>query len=740
MHYRMKKDAIISLLGSRTLTLATMLLYGIWLGGATFVEAESGKAAAESMYYSPLVGVLWLLMVANWAGHLLQGKVMLRRKWGHGVLHTAFVWMLSGATITHFSCVEGTLHLREGEQTDVIITPRHTTVRLPFQVCLNDFQLVRYAGSNSPRSYKSAITIIEGDTRTDREVAMNKVISVQGYRLFQTAYDADEAGTFLTVSYDLVGMPVTYAGYAMLFVGLLLLPFQRGSRFRTLLDKLKWLSVFLLLPLGEVQAQADWGRLQVQNPNGRIEPLDTYCRTLTRKIHHSETVNDVGAVDFILGLMREPAYWNAQPILYQPNEEIQESLGKQGRFVSPDDLMDAEGRYVLQEEIDRIYHTPSQLLDKRQKDLLKLDERLNILLSIQQGGMLRLLPLPDAEQQRRLSSEADGFVFVETDEPPMSDVQVSLELLYNRLKPFSVAAFAYLGVGLLLLLMVFFLLGHRPHPMLQRAGCCLVGIIFLSFVVHTAGLMVRWYIGGQAPWSNAYESMVYAAWCTLGGSLLFARRSQITLALGAFFAGVLLLVSHLNWMDPVITPLVPVLQSYWLMIHVAVIMSGYGFFFISFLLGLVSLVLMLLPHPSLQINQKIEEMAIVNEICLILGLCLMTAGTFLGAIWANEAWGRYWGWDPKETWALITILTYAAITHARILPKWNRPFVLSTMSVFGFSTVLMTYLGVNCFFGGMHSYGNAHAPLEVWVFAVLYLCILLICILAYLRLNGNRNG
>lgn len=233
--------------------------------------------------------------------------------------------------------------------------------------------------------------------------------------------------------------------------------------------------------------------------------------------------------------------------------------------------------------------------------------------------------------------------------------------------------------------------------------------------------------------------MIYAAWCTLGGSLIFVRRSFITLALATFFAGIILLVAHMNQMDPAITPLVPVLQSYWLTIHVAVIMGGYGFLAIGFLLGLTGLFLMALPHSSSTLKKKLNEIATINEISLLLGLSLMTAGTFLGAIWANEAWGRYWGWDPKETWALITILVYTAITHARFIPKFNNEFVLFASSVWGFSSVLMTYLGVNYYLTGMHSYGSGNAPFEIYIFAIIYLAITVLCMLAFRKFASHPN-
>lgn len=756
--------SVTSMLNSYKMTMVLMIVYGTLLGIATFVEKYKGINTAQCIYYSPLIGIIWILMILNWILLTVQRKDSIKKKFGYYMLHTSFLFILSGATITHFSSVEGLLHVREGEQTNEIITDENIKVKLPFQVFLNDFQLVRYAGSNSPRSYKSIVTIYEKNSHSRMEIYMNKVITIKGYRLFQTAYDEDEAGTILTVSYDPIGMTVTYIGYIILFMGIMLIPFQKNSRLRVLIKRLKLLVIFLSLPFTYVYSQPNWTEIQVQNPNGRIEPLDTYCRTLTRKIYHQENIGNIRATEFILQLMSRPMYWNEQPIIYQANEEIQKSLGKKGKYLCFNDLFNSDGKYILEEDISAIYNTPSNQLEKRQKDLLKLDEKINIMLALEQGQMLPIFPLPGDKQQKWYSPGDDLSIFEGEDsmfvshimpwyftEPCqevvdmickyqekksngqlLSTTQIRLEVLYNKIKPFFCTAIANLICSILLILTLVLQMIYRPSSaVLKRISRFLAGIIIVSFIFHSTGLLVRWYISGQAPWSNAYESMVYAAWCTSVGSIIFIRRSLMTLALATFFSGILLLVSNMNWMDPVITPLIPVLQSYWLMIHVAVIMCGYGFLAIGFLLGFTNLILMSMPLTSDVIEKQIDEIAIINEISLILGLCLMTAGTFLGAIWANEAWGRYWGWDPKETWALVTIVVYVAITHARFINKFNNCFALSTMSVFGFSTVLMTYLGVNYFLSGMHSYGNGNAPLKIYFFILLYITLLIICILAY---------
>lgn len=761
------KEKVITTIGSWQTTLILLIIYAILIGIATGIEKYYGTSAASNIYHHPMVGILWILLIANWLIRTFRNRIPVKRRLGYYLLHISFIFLIGGALFSHYTSVEGILHVREGEQTNVIYTDQKEKVLLPFQVYLNDFQLLRYPGSASPRSYKSIVTIYEKNTYSKMEIYMNKVISIQNYRLFQTAYDEDEAGTILTVSYDPIGMTVTYIGYILLFMGILWLPFQRQSRIRLLFSKIKSLSMLLLfLPCSVIQAQTDWSRILVQNPNGRIEPLDTYCRTLVRKIHHSETVDSLNATSFIWDLLIKPDYWNKRSIIYQPNKDIRKILKQEGDYVCFNDLFDTEGNYLLKDKIENTYNVPSQRHSKLQKDLLKLDERINILLSLEQGKMLPIFPLPNDEKQRWFSPGDSLTEFVGEDSlfvshiipwyfsepkqdiinmisvyqqkktncPLLTDTQLKMELLYNQIHPFYISAFGYISGGIFLLLSIILQMVYQKQKSFQRLTHHTITIIIICFfLLQTGGLIIRWYISGQAPWSNAYESMIYVAWCTLGGGIIFCRRSLITLSLGAIFSGIILFVAHMNQMDPAITPLVPVLQSYWLMIHVAVIMGGYGFLAISFLLGITGLSLMAVPYPTPIITREIKKIAYINELSQLIGLCLMAAGTFLGAIWANEAWGRYWGWDPKETWALITILIYTAIVHTRFIPKLNNDFVLHVLSVFGFATVLMTYLGVNYYLTGMHSYGSGNVPISSYILVIVFLSIIILSIVAFRR-------
>jgi cytochrome c-type biogenesis protein CcsB len=227
--------------------------------------------------------------------------------------------------------------------------------------------------------------------------------------------------------------------------------------------------------------------------------------------------------------------------------------------------------------------------------------------------------------------------------------------------------------------------------------------------------------------------MTYIAWATVLAGFIFSKQSPITLASTSILAGLILFVAHLNWMNPQITNLVPVLNSYWLSIHVSMITASYGFLGLGALLGFITLLLYIFGkgENEKQISLSIKELNAINEMSLMIGLVLLTIGNFLGGVWANESWGRYWGWDPKETWALVTILVYAVVVHVRFIKSIYTQFNYSVISLLAFTSVLMTYFGVNYYLAGMHSYAKGDpVPIPDFV-PISYAVIFVVIALAY---------
>jgi cytochrome c-type biogenesis protein CcsB len=288
-----------------------------------------------------------------------------------------------------------------------------------------------------------------------------------------------------------------------------------------------------------------------------------------------------------------------------------------------------------------------------------------------------------------------------------SEEKITSEVLYNKYDVFKKLPYWYIFASILMLFFTILQIFKERKALNYLVNFMHIVVIGL-FVLHTLGLIARWYISGHAPWSNAYESIIYVAWATMFFGLAFDRKSKLTVASSAFVTAMILAAAYMNWIDPEIANLQPVLNSYWLMIHVAVIVASYGPFALGMILGIVSLLLILLTTDKNKERMKlsIQEITYINEMALTVGLVMLTIGNFLGGQWANESWGRYWGWDPKETWALISIMVYAFVIHARFVPLLRGLFTFNFMSVLAFASILMTYFGVNFHLSGLHSYAT----------------------------------
>ena len=798
---------VIRILSSYVTTLVTMLIYAAGLAIATLIEKYMGTVAAKLLvYYSPLFFLLQLLMVANFLAIAWQHRLWQRRRWSVLVIHFSFIIILAGALCSHLFSEEGLLHLREGERSNRIAvrtqerTYFHT---LPFEVELVKFTIARYPGSESPSSFESEVRV-HADGKTERAlIYMNNVLDMEGYRFYQASYDPDEKGTVLSVSHDIAGRNITYTGYLLLLVGFLLSFFQKDSRFRQLGRQLNRLHseglplLFLLLgmlflptslradePQPEAVSRAiqqfavspehaaAFGSLPMQAESGRMIPVNTFSSEVLRKLHKSEHFGTLDPDQFLLSLLALPEMWMRVPLLPVSNPEIisRYQLPKEG--CSYLQLFDPNGAYRLREPVETAYHKQPNQRTRFDKDVMKLDEQINILHQLFSYHLIRIFP-NEADSTHRWYAPGDDLsaysgqdsMFVsrifgwyvgevrkamqtkdwsKADEVlrmieryqqarnsslDISPRRIQAEITYNRMNIFRHCKVGYLVVGgLLLIVGLARMFGRRPGGKLLSGGLLTAGL--MVFLFHTYGMGVRWYIGGYAPWSNSYETMVYVAWATVLAGGLFVRRSLVTAALAMLFGGIILFVSGLNWMDPQIGTLVPVLKSPWLMFHVAVIVAAYGFFGICCLLGITNLGVMALSRKD---N---PELTIINEMSLLVGLALMSIGTFLGAVWANESWGRYWGWDPKETWALITMVVYAFVAHLRLVRRWYSAWSFNFLTVLAFGSVLMTFFGVNYLLSGMHSYGeNDQVGSLFGYMGIAFLLILLLGGWAYLSIK-----
>lgn len=668
-------------------------------------------------------------------------------------------------------------------------------IALPFSFKLLDFELQRYPGSQSPSSYASELEVIDNSTTFPYRIFMNHPLTYKGYKFFQSSYDLDEKGTILEVNKDPGKWP-TYFGYFLLCVGFVGNFFTKGSRFVKLRAFLQKSALALLLPLVFVQAtplkaEADtleqfrknsyehangvFSSLLVQDYMGRIKPISTEAVEIVNKITGKSSLFGLTPEQMILGMTTNAGLWQEMKIIKLSNPSIKKVLGlsPEAEYVSFASMFDDEGYYKLAKQVSAANQKAQSKRDTFDNDIIKFDEKLNIAYLTLKGVLFKFIPIPndashtwiapnDAFSHPQVSGEVksmlnDYFVGLQEgistnkwDNANMalaklkenqrslsggilpSETRVRAEVLYNHMGLFQklIGFYFVLGCGAFVLALISIFKG-KNYPTLEKS---VLYIFIAGFIAHSFGLALRWYISGHAPWSDSYESMVYIGWSAGFAGVMVFRKSILSLSAAAILAAIVMLVAHMSFVNPQITNLVPVLKSYWLTVHVSVITASYGFLGMGALLGFITLLLMILKNKknALRMNEQIRHLVAINEISLIIGLAMLTVGNFFGGIWANESWGRYWGWDPKETWSFVSIIVYALILHLRFVPKLNSVYVFSIASLVGYSSIMMTYFGVNFYLTGMHSYAASgeHASLPSFVYYI-FVGIFGLCVLAY---------
>ncbi|MBU1073325.1 cytochrome c biogenesis protein CcsA, partial [bacterium] len=489
--------------------------------------------------------------------------------------------------------------------------------------------------------------------------------------------------------------------------------------------------------------------LAMQDFRGRMKPVDTHAREIVMKITKREHFEGWDPQDLYFSWLTNPAFWYDHDLIYAkhpgvkallgiPEDRGEAHFGSPGKaaWVSASSLIDGN-QYVLGDAVREALRTPDAERSKTQRKLLKFDERFNIFWNVINGGGLRIFPIPgdpnhawaDFNDVRELdlgaevAEVADALVSALRDmdnariAAALQDVHrlqetygasvlpsgasLRAELWLNDKHPFRNVTMPYLIAFLILIVAFFWSIGRRGGAAFPwRHPLYLLGILvyWAAAAFHLFAFVLRWIASGRAPLSNGYESLIFIALATAIAGVIFEFRDRrgSSAAVSAMLTTVVLSVAMLSTFDPAIGPLVPVLASYWLNIHVTVITGSYGFLGLGSLLGALTLLLYLLKGPGrTSVRDAILQLDRLQFRVLVTGLGLLSIGTFLGGVWANESWGRYWGWDPKETWSLVTILVYAVVIHFRWLPSLNRPLLLAAGSFAGIASVVMTYFGVN---------------------------------------------
>jgi cytochrome c-type biogenesis protein CcsB len=672
-------------------------------------------------------------------------------------------------------------------------------IDLPFAIRLNEFQLERYPGSMAPSSYASEVTVIKDDKTYDYRIFMNRTLNEGNFLFFQSSYFPDETGTVLSVNNDPGKWP-TYFGYFLLTLGLFLNFFDKKSRFRKLTKFVanKNLAMFILTlallstqnlkanesnnttspqEVDDITMRVDYlnkfkdeskvtadkfGHLVVQSSGGRMKPLATLNREIVQKLSGKSSFMGMDANQIVLGMITRPDIWKDVKIIKINTPKLKKFLGvpESEKYISFSEAFGEKNDYLLAKESEKALLTKPIERGTYEKDIIKVDEKLNIIYSVFNGALLNIFPKVYDEQsvddnfkwyspieamqefsgqnQAAIGSVVRGLFNstmdfdwnsannyidmialyqdkVGTDIKPTAS-KINAEIFFNKLDIFFNLTLAYVLLGFIMVVLAFVVI-FKPEFKPAKTTKIIFAILTILFAIQTFGMGYRWYLSGHAPWSDIYETLIYISWSAIFAGVIFFRNSLLALGAATIIAGIFMFTAHLTDVDPQITSLVPVLKSYWLTIHVSILTASYGFFGLSAILGFLTLIMFIFRKNRPHLDDIIKHISAINEISLIIGLACITIGNFLGGVWANESWGRYWGWDPKETWAYVSIVVYALVIHLRFVKSLNTPYVLATASLLAFSSIMMTYLGVNFYLSGMHSYATGDpVPIPMWAY------------------------
>lgn len=717
---------------------------------ATIVESSKGTAfVRQHIYTSAWFVVLWAALAVVAAVYIVLRKNKSNVSTSVLLVHASFLVILLGAFTSWNMAESGTIHLRQNETTSTMKDEEGKTKELGFEVSLKNFNVVNYPGTDAPMDY---VTTLTANTQ-EIKVSMNNIGSFNGYRFIQSGYDSDMQGTTLGVYHDPWGIGITYTGYALLFISLIATMASKKTRMRHLYRKAlslqgaKAWAVTALLAVSSFSTTAnaqemvkidgdiadDFGKICVLY-NSRITPINTVATSFVTKLCGKPTWDGLSSNQVFAGWIFDVPYWETVKMIEIKEKKAQELLGINGKWASFDDFWDNYNNYKLDAPLKKAYKDGDTKLQKQLRDA---DEKFNIIRMLYGGEMLKMFPYAGKQGHMQWFAPGQPLGNLKLDEKELVFIKKSMDYLaesiitgdkaraeeiakkiysyqhvrgkavvptkfriytetfYNKTNAQRLPVMLYLTLSLLLAIVSTLSLNNGKQKKTRLVSSVLTWVM----LIHTSLLLaLRWFVSGHLPMSNGYETMQFMAWATLIVTLVMQKRFLPVKQFGPLLSSFALLVAMITDGNPQITQLMPVLQSPLLSVHVMVIMFSYALFGLTALIGLQGLI----AHHRKQ-EEKEQQLAALSQFLLYPAVALIAIGIFIGAIWANVSWGRYWSWDSKETWALITMLIYSAPLHADI--KWLRKAQhMHIYMLLAFLSVLMTYFGVNYFLSGMHSY------------------------------------
>lgn len=728
---------------------------------ATILEKIYGTDFVNEYIYSsvPFV-ILWGVTAITSLLYIIKSK--LHRQPVIFLLHLSLLFILAGAFTTWIYGEQGTMRVRQGEQQTSFTDSKGISHQLPFSITLNQFEIIYYKGTLAPMDFISHISVADKDChrQIQGKVSMNHIFSYQHYRFYQSGYSEDNEGSVFSVSHDPYGIGITYAGYTLLLLSTVFFFFSPQSRFRQLLKSpLLHRSLTVILLLFAFSLNSNFLKANSPSPkvlprevaehfgdlyilyNNRICPLQTFARDFTIKLYGSSSYKGLTPEEVLTGWLFYYDSWKNEPIIRIKSNEARKLLEIEGNYARLKDYISTINEYKLEKMMNHI-RSGEQVTDKR--GIEEADEKFNIINLVCTGAMMKIFPCRNIagktlewySQSDQLPQDMDNdkWVFIrksmsyvnemivmkkyndaclllekikkyqqkECDGLLPADNKFKAEKIYNQFDYSKSVAMACICIGLICFIYYCHCMASQKRTS-RKAIIILNILLWIVFTYLSAAICLRGYVSNHLPLSNGFETMQFMAWCTLLLTFLLQRKFAMLLPFGFLLCGLTLMVSMLGESKPQITQLMPVLQSPLLSIHVVVIMIAYSLLAFIMLNGVTAVIL----HQSQkECKEQIERLQIISQIILYPAIFLLAIGIFIGAVWANVSWGRYWGWDPKEVWALITMLVYALALHPRSLPWFHRTMFFHVFCITAFITVLITYFGVNFLLGGMHSYAN----------------------------------
>ncbi|MDR1557182.1 MAG: cytochrome c biogenesis protein CcsA [Tannerellaceae bacterium] len=735
-------------------------LLTIIMGYATWDEHINGSRHAYSLFYnSGWFTILWLVMTVISCYYIAISS--LHKRLSVFLLHLAFVFILVGAFTTRISSKNGQVHLRKNQQIATFFDPgSHKEIAFSFSLSLKSFEIEYYPGTDSPSNYVSVVEVKDAKKGEsfERIISMNNILRYKGYRFYQASFDEDWNGSILSVNHDTWGITLSYIGYFLMFFSMLFILFDKRERFRYLSKKLSQKAVLVVMLLcipffsnaqtvlipdsiivSKQQAE-QLGKLWVDY-QGRICPIQTLANDFTVKLIGKPRYKTVSSEQVFFGWLFYGESWQHIPMFEIKSKELKDMADIGDNYASLADFTDSNGRNKLELYYRQMYG--SNKTEGWLKEAVKLNDKFHLIEMLQHGRLLKIFPMknengniqwysptmqiPPQEDktenafawhilpmyyealQNGNDEEANKYVDAllvfqekQVNDILPSDTHLKAELLNNKIRPFYYLFMVCLTIGFLCLFyFIYSTIRSKSYPKIENGFYI---VLWIVFCIATIGIALRTYVGGRMPMSNSYETMILLSWLSMLTGILTRRYSFLIVVFSFLLGGFTLLVAHISSMNPQITPLMPVLRSPLLSIHVLTIMVSYGLTGFMALNSITSFAVWFFGGKKTDRVAYVERMKETSELFMFPAAFLLGAGIFIGAIWANVSWGRYWGWDPKEVWALITFLLMGFTFHKKALKWFNNPLFYHAFVLVILLAVLMTYFGVNYILGGRHSY------------------------------------